>query len=87
MPTWENPADAPSRSKLFESWQALCQGFLATPTAALASAPALSDLDLLREPLSVAPRVGAFSCSEMKLGCVEHETSQATYVGEGNSSP
>ena len=77
VPTWANPADAPSRSNLIESWYGSLRRCPSTPTAVLASAPALSELDLLREPLSVAAHragedvrklesTGAFSCSEMK---------------------
>ena len=72
MPAWANPADALSRSK----------SEAPPPTAAFASAHALSELDLLREPLSVAAHTagehvrklessGAFSCSKTKPACVE----------------
>ena len=67
------------------------------PTAVFASAHDLSELDLLREPLSAAAHTteehvrklepsGAFSCSKMKLACVKSETSQMTYLGESNST-
>ena len=98
VPTWASPADAPSRSKVIESWYASLPRLPSTPTAVLASAPALSELDLLREPLSVAAlragedvrkleSPGAFSCSEMKPAYAESETSQVTHVGEGSSTP
>ena len=46
---WVNPAIAPG-----ESWYASLPKIPSTPTTVLASAPALSELYLLREPLSVA---------------------------------
>ena len=63
-----------------------------------ASAHALSELDLVREPLSAAAHTagehvrklessGAFSCSDVKPAYVENETSQVTYVGESSSTP
>ena len=85
----------PSRSKPIESWYASWPKLPSTPTAVLVSAPALSELDLLREPLSVAAHTagehvrelessGAFSCSEIKPACAENETSEVIYVGESN---
>ena len=87
MPTWASPADAPSRSKPIESWY-----------PSLPKLPALSELDLVRAPLSAAAHTagehvrklessGAFSCSEIKPAHAENETSQVTYVGERNSTP
>ena len=64
----------------------------------LASAPALSELDLLREPLSVAAHTaaehvrelessGAFSCLKTKPVYVENAPSQVPYAGESTSTP
>ena len=85
VPTWANPADAPSRNKPIESLHASLPELLFTPTAVLATAPALSELNLRREPLSVAAHTagehvrnlefsGAFNCSELKPAHVENET-------------
>ena len=85
VPTWANPADAPSRSKPIEGWYASLSKLPPPPTAVFASAHALSELDLLREPLSAAALTagehvhnlessGAFSCSEMEPAYVENET-------------
>ena len=73
-----NSADAPSRNKPIESWYASMPKLPPPPSAVFASARALSELDLLREPLSAAAHTteehvrklessGAFSCSKMKL--------------------
>ena len=75
VPTWANPVDAPSRNKRIECWYSSLPELPATPPAVLASAPALSELNLLREALSVAAHSakehvrklessGAFSCSD-----------------------
>ena len=53
VPTWANPADATSRSKSLDSWYASLPKLPPPPTAVFASAHALSEQDLLREPLSV----------------------------------
>ena len=93
VPTWAHPADAPSRSKPIESWYASLPKLPSTPTAALASAPALSELALLREPLSVAVHTAgeharelefsrAFSCLKTKPVYVENAPSQVTCAGE-----
>ena len=50
VPTWANPADAPSRNKPIESWYASLPKRPPPPTAAFASVHARSELDLLREP-------------------------------------
>ena len=82
VPTWANPADAPSRDKPIESWFTSLPILRCTPTAVLASAPARSKLDLLREPRSVATHAageyvrelessGAFSCLTTKPVNVE----------------
>ena len=76
--TWANLADAASPNKPIVSWYATLPKLPPSPTAVLASARALSELDLLREPLLTAAHTagvhvrelespGAFSCSEMKL--------------------
>ena len=52
--TWANPADAPSRNKPIESLFASLLKLPSAPTGVLASPPVLSELDHLREPLSVA---------------------------------
>ena len=91
LPTWANQADAPSRNMPIESWYASLPKLLSPPTTVLASAHALSELDLHREPLSAAVHTtkepvrklessGAFSCSKMKPAHVKSETSQMTYL-------
>ena len=99
VPSWANPPDAPSRSKPLESWYASLPKLPSTPTAVLASAPALSELDLLREPLSVAAHTkgehvrelkssGAFGCLKTKLVHVEdapHVKQQASSQSVGAS--
>ena len=56
----------------------------------------LSELDLLREPLSASAHTteehvrkleSAFSCSKTKSAHVKSEASQMTYIGESNSTP
>ena len=98
VPTWANPADAPSRNKPIANWYASVPKLPSTPTAVLASAPALSELNLLCEPLSIAAQSarehvrkldssGAFSCSELKPAYVDNEISQMTCADESNSMP
>ena len=96
--TWANPADAPSRGKPIESWYASLPKLPSTPTGLFASDHVLSELDLLREPLSVAAHTagehvrelessGTFSCSEAKPAHVETATSQVTRAGETIAIP
>ena len=96
MPTWAIPADAPSRNKPIESWS--LPKLPSTPTAVLASAPALSELNLLRDPQSVAAQTavehvrklessGAVSRSGLKPAYAENGISQVTRVGESRSTP
>ena len=98
MSTWANPADALSRNKPIESWCASLPKLPSTPTAVLASAPALSELNLLREPLSAAVHTaaehvrklesfGTFGYSELKPAYVDTEFLQMTHAGESNSMP
>ena len=91
MPTWVNPADAPSRSKPIESWYASLPKLPSTPTAIFASAHAHSELDLLREPQGEHVRElessGTFSCLKTKPVYVENAPSQVTYAGESTSTP
>ena len=98
VPTWANPADAPSLSKPIESWYASLPKLPPAPTAVLASAHALSELELLRDPRSVAAHTagehvrelessGAFSCLKSKPVYVENAPSQVTYAGESSSTP
>ena len=76
MPTRANPADASSRNKPIESWYASLPKLPPPPTVVFASAHALSELNLLREPLSAAAHTteeyvrklessSAFICSKM----------------------
>ena len=94
VPTWATPADAPSRSKPIESWYASLPELPSTPTAALASALALSELALFRVPahtagehVRVLESSGAFSCLETKPVYVENAPSQVTPAGESTSTP
>ena len=81
--TWAIPADALSRSKPIESWYASLPKLPSTPTAVLASAPALSEVELFGEPLSAASHTAgehvrslessrAFSCLNSKPVHVEN---------------
>ena len=74
--TWTNPADAPSRGKPIESWYASLPKFPPTLTAVFASVQGLSELDLLREPLSVAAHA---------VG--EHVQRENTYVSSNPPVP
>ena len=97
-PTWANPADAPSRNKPIESWYVSLPILPRPPTAVFASARALSELDLLREPLSAAAQTAgehvqklessvAVNCSEVRPDYVE-DTPQVTNVSEkGYTTP
>ena len=78
VPTLTNPVEALSRNKPIESWNSSLPKFPSSPTAVLDSAHALSELDLLRDPLSAAAHTagehvrtlessGAFSCSEIQF--------------------
>ena len=89
------PPHGASRSKV---GMPLFHSFLFTPTAVLAAAPALSKLDLFREPLSVAAHTagehvrelessGAVSCLKTKPVYVENAPSQVIYAGESTSTP
>ena len=80
----------PSRSKSLESWYASLPKLPQPPTAVFASAHALSELDVLHEPMSTAAHTagehvrklessGAFS-SRAKLANVENAGQQVTYT-------
>ena len=96
MPTWANSANASSWNKPIESWHASLPKLPPSPTAVFASAHALSELDLLHEPLAAAAQTagehvqklepsGAFSCSEIRHASVQNETTQVTNVGDGDT--
>ena len=72
VPTWPNPADAPSRSKTIGSWYAALTRLPPLPGATLASTQARSELDLLREPVSatVPPARPAFVENVLPQACV-----------------
>ena len=61
-----HPAGVPSRRKPIESWCAALPNLPCTPNAVLASAPALSELNLLREPLSVAAHTAGEDVRELE---------------------
>ena len=92
VPTWANPADAPSRNKPIESWYASLPKLPPTQTAVFTSAHALSMLALLREPPSAhtagkhlckLESSGAFSCSNLEPAFVNKmNPRKTTYGGE-----
>ena len=92
VPTWANPADAPSRNKPIANWYASFAkaSFYADRSAGISSRSL--ELNLLCEPLSIAAQParehvrkldssGAFSCSELKPAYVDNEISQMTHAG------
>ena len=92
VPTWANPADAPSRNKPINSWYASLPKLPPPPTAVFASVHALPKLDLLREPPSAAAHTACehvrtlesyrvFNCSGAGPDCGENEASK-TYIGQ-----
>ena len=64
VPTWANPADASSRNKPIKSWHASLPKPPPRPTAIFATVHALSEQNLLREPLSATAHKTRKTCTQ-----------------------